>query len=215
MQEIWRKVKGYESYYEISNKGNVKSLIGWDGKKYIEREKILKQTFTSTGYKKVELYMLKKRKSKKVHRLVAIAFIDNPNNKPYINHIDGNPLNNNVSNLEWCTQQENVIHAIRIGLKKVLYIPEEELIEKYKHMSAKQIAKDYSVSICTIIRFLNKYNISKVPTSQRNDIYKINMEELLIDFRLGRKNKELVKKYNCSRDIIATRKYQFKKRGLI
>lgn len=100
--EIWRAVIGYEDRYIISNIGRVKSLLN---------NCILNQ-YDRGGYPHVGLYINSKRKSQKVHRLVAIAFIDNPENKPFINHKDGTRNNNHVDNLEWVTNQENRQHNI-------------------------------------------------------------------------------------------------------
>ena len=101
-------IKNFPDYY-ITDTGEVYSRKG-DG-----RFRKLKQQ-TNKGYKKVEL-MTNGRYTRRqffVHRLVAEAFIPNPDNKPHVNHIDGNPSNNNVDNLEWCTPSENLIHAYRV-----------------------------------------------------------------------------------------------------
>jgi hypothetical protein len=113
MQEIWKDIPNYEGFYQVSNLGNIKSLH------YNQQniEKILKQTKNSSGYYKVELYKNKKSKIFYVHRIVAMAFIPNPKNKSEVNHIDGNKLNNNVSNLEWNTISENQKHAIKHKLR--------------------------------------------------------------------------------------------------
>lgn len=110
MVEEWRGVKDYEGLYQISNTGKVKSL-------YRNNERILIGDIIK-GYLRVELTKNKKIKKFLVHRLVAQAFIPNPENKPYVNHIDGNKENNNVSNLEWCTQRENINHAWETGLNE-------------------------------------------------------------------------------------------------
>lgn len=99
MNEEWRDIKGYEGKYQVSNLGRVKSLN-------YNREKILKPR-NSNGYLRVELHKKGKGKNCLVHRLVAEAFIENPNNYPIINHKDENPSNNIVSNLEWCTYKHN------------------------------------------------------------------------------------------------------------
>lgn len=103
MDEIWKDIEGYEGKYEVSNLGNVRSL-NYRGTGGI---KLLKQG-TTRGYKLTCLYKNGKGKQYWVHRLVAIAFIPNPNNLPVVNHKDENPSNNNVNNLEWCTQEYNI-----------------------------------------------------------------------------------------------------------
>src|SRR5690625_5266754 len=102
-KEVWKSVVGYEGLYEVSNRGEIRSKDRqvWNGNVYYEKKgRILKKTKTTTGYWKVELYKNKKRKSKRVHRLVAKAFIPREKGKELINHLDGNPLNNKVNNLE-------------------------------------------------------------------------------------------------------------------
>lgn len=103
MEEIWVPIEGYEDSYHVSNLGRIKSFK--NGK-----ETILKLSTNENGYKVFYLNKPKtKRKLIKVHRLVAKYFIPNPENKPYVNHIDYNPSNNVVTNLEWVTPKENSI----------------------------------------------------------------------------------------------------------
>ena len=111
MNEIsWKPVVGYEGLYEVSNTGIVKSLDRMKNRKHtIERD--LKPS-TNKRYKEVKLYKNGTKRSIKVHRIVAQAFVPNPYGKPQVNHIDGNKDNNNADNLEWCTQAENNRHAI-------------------------------------------------------------------------------------------------------
>lgn len=112
--EEWRDIVGYEEYYQISNFGRVKSLdrqytnitSGLCQLKGME----IKQMMDSRMYLRVTLARNGVRKTKVVHRLVAVAFIPNPQCKPQVNHIDFNPSNNHVSNLEWCTELENTTH---------------------------------------------------------------------------------------------------------
>lgn len=105
MQEIWEPIRGYEGLYEVSNFGNVKSLPRKGTR--TNNEYLLKKCTYKTGYEYVLLSNNNKKKKHKIHRLVADAFIPNPNNYPCVNHIDENKQNNNVQNLEWCTVSYN------------------------------------------------------------------------------------------------------------
>lgn len=111
MAEIWRPVAGYENEYEVSNLGRVKSLeryvVRKDGSVRHLQERIIKQNLTKKGYLTVRLHKNGKSEEGKVHRLVAVAFLENPENKPQIDHIDGNKKRNIVSNLRWVTNYEN------------------------------------------------------------------------------------------------------------
>lgn len=103
MTEIWRSIPNYEGLYEISNFGRVKSL---------KRNIIRKAHPDGSGYLKIDLYKNNIQKTFKIHRLVAIVFIKNLEGYTQVNHIDGNILNNKVTNLEWCTPSENIKHKI-------------------------------------------------------------------------------------------------------
>lgn len=109
MIEIWKDIEGYEGLYQVSNLGNVKSL----NYRCTNIEKNLKQGLRPKGYPFVRLTKNKIEKLYSIHRLVANAFIPNPDNLPCVNHKDENPLNNNVENLEWCTQQYNCLYGTR------------------------------------------------------------------------------------------------------
>lgn len=106
MNEVWRPVKGYETLYEVSNFGRVRSLFRY--------KRILKPMISNSGYQRVDLFKNKKRKQFSVHRLVAIAFIDNPFDKPFVNHKDENKLNNCIDNLEWLDHIENCQYGTAI-----------------------------------------------------------------------------------------------------
>lgn len=106
--EIWRDIDGFEGRYQISSEGRIKSVdvytIDTIGRRQLHRGKFLKVRYDKDGYKKISLY---DGKSYSIHRLVAQAFIPNPNNYPIINHKDENKQNNCVENLEWCSAQYN------------------------------------------------------------------------------------------------------------
>lgn len=117
-------VESLNGSYGINQNGEVKKLIVGQG----SNGKILKSYVETNGYKRVVLSIDGKRKLYYVHRLLAEAFIDNPENKDCVNHIDGNKLNNSVDNLEWVTYSENTQHAVKTGLHKV-----GENCYNYKH----------------------------------------------------------------------------------
>lgn len=116
-QEIWKDIKGYEGKYQVSNFGNVRSLM-YHNTKGIKRISLLKPATDGSGYFRCALSKNNILTTFKVHRLVAQAFIPNPNNYPQINHIDGNKKNNRVENLEWCTNSMNQIHAYSNNLNQ-------------------------------------------------------------------------------------------------
>lgn len=112
MNEVWKDIKGFENYYQISNTGKVKSLerkvpSKIKGTFQIIKEKIRKTTTTTAGYEYVVLSKDNIHKTLLIHRLVAEHFIPNPNNLQCVNHKDENKLNNNVDNLEWCDYKYN------------------------------------------------------------------------------------------------------------
>ena len=108
--EVWKDIEGYEGLYQISNLGNVVSL------NYALRgySSLLKPKINPHGYAWVDLRKNNTSKPMLIHRLVALAFLDNPNNYPFINHKDENPLNNNLENLEWCTHEYNVHYSLSL-----------------------------------------------------------------------------------------------------
>jgi hypothetical protein len=170
----WKTVIGFEGLYEVSNNGDVASL----NYRQTGKRKILKQTKIgrNRNYSKVTLTKDRKHYTCLVHRLVSESFIQNDNNKPFVNHIDGNPSNNNVSNLEWVTASENAIHMHSTGLWK----PSEKLREYAKqnmkkvqvHSSKKRSKKVYQFNGETLVntfssvaeaqRITGIYNVSAV-----------------------------------------------------
>jgi hypothetical protein len=128
--ETWKDIKGYEGIYQISNLGRVKRIsnIHWCNLKYRDNY-YLKPLDNGKGYLRIKLSVKSKSRRVMLHRLIAEAFIENPNNYPFVNHIDGNKKNNNLNNLEWCTQSQNCLHSVKMGTwgallnnRKKLYI---------------------------------------------------------------------------------------------
>lgn len=118
-EEVWKPIENYEGYYEVSNKGNVRSVerIVKSGRGYrTVSSTILKPSLGEWGYEIVSLCKDNKHLTQRVNRLVAQTFIPNPNNYPQVNHIDGNKLNNCVENLEWCNASQNMLHCHMNGL---------------------------------------------------------------------------------------------------
>ena len=205
--EIWKDIKDYEGLYQISNYGNVKSLPKERRNRrgiYIQKEKLLSLTNTSTGYKKVELVKDGKRKGFKVHRLVAQAFIPNPDEKPQVNHIDGDKTNNYVDNLEWATASENSIHAYNTGLnsnKKELN--ENEIVSMYMNGITKEdIAKQYGVSNAVIKRILKENAVTLRTQSEAKNQYHLDNIDLEEELKTKTQT-QLAKELGCSQSLIS------------
>jgi hypothetical protein len=118
MQEIWKEIKGYEGYFEVSNLGNFRSkdrIIKYkrSGTRLYPGKSLKTETIIE-GYQRIVLMKEARRRRYMCHRIVAQEFIPNPDNKPFINHINGNKQDNRVENLEWVTQSENELHSHNI-----------------------------------------------------------------------------------------------------
>jgi hypothetical protein len=150
--EIWKDVPGFEGYYQVSNLGNIFSLIN---------NRKMKITINKRGYCQTMFCGNVKKKNIRVHIIVAKAFIPNTKNKPAVNHINGIRHDNRIENLEWVTNKENIAHAIKTGLldfskikyrngkeRKVIKISTGEM-----YNSLKECAKANNINIKT---FSNK-----------------------------------------------------------
>ena len=161
--EIWKPVKGYEGLYEVSNKGNVRSLdryVMHGNRCCLLKGKPKKAYFISTGYLMVDLYKNSQRTHYLIHRLVAEAFIPNPSNLPCIDHINTIRTDNRVENLRWCTRKENsnnpltIEHIISQKNKSVYYIDEQGKRISFKSMT--EAARKIGCSSSTITRALKE-----------------------------------------------------------
>lgn len=174
MEEIWKDIIGFEGLYQVSNFGNVKSLLktrktGRKGTSVrVYPEKILKPSSCSNnGYKIVTLSLFGKQKYFTIHKLVCIHFLENKNNNKTINHKDGNKLNNHFENLEWCTNSENSLHAFKMGLqkgaflfgskniasKKVLKISDKKVFDSIREAFEDS---DLNIKYCTFCKKIDK-----------------------------------------------------------
>ena len=142
-KEIWKSIPGYEGLYEVSNTGKVRSLFRY--------KKELKPSPITNGYLTVELWKNKHRKRIGIHRLVAMCFCKNPENKPYVNHLDETRDNNRADNLEWVTHIENCNYgtAVRRRLEHVNYSARQKSIPVNQYtVDGKFVAHWESISAC-------------------------------------------------------------------
>jgi hypothetical protein len=156
--EVWKDVKDYEGIYQISNLGNLKSLKRKGTGTFTNKEYLLKKGITTKGYYSYGLSKNGKVKTHTLHRLVANHFIENINNEKCVNHKDGNPKNNDISNLEWCSYSENSLHGYRSNGRKNSRrkLTEKEVLEIKTRLDnwyigiGVQLAKEYNVSVWII-----------------------------------------------------------------
>lgn len=180
LYEVWKDVTGFEGLYMVSSFGRIKGcsklIKHYKGGFSRRKERILKTSEDRYGYLKVVLQRDKKRLHTTVHRVVAKAFLKNPNNLPQVNHEDGNKKNNRVDNLTWCNTSYNIRHAIDNGLidhEKVsgenCYITNltNELVleirDKMKNgIKNKEIEKEYKLSRSAVSRIRNRKSFKNI-----------------------------------------------------
>ena len=159
MEEIWKPIPGYEGFYEASTFGRIRSVeriaIGRWGRNH-RKSHVLSQNDVHDGYKQVKFSIDGIKSQPSVHRLIAETFIDNPHNLPQVNHKDGNPGNNRVENLEWCTASENSQHRNRVlgkwvgHKKKPVYCFDTNTVYESSHHASRAlgISQGSIFSVC-------------------------------------------------------------------
>lgn len=149
MEEVWKDIKGYEGLYQVSSLGRIKSLDRYierkDGTVYFWKGKIMSPAISNTGYLVTSIYKNKKKKQVQIHRLVAEAFIPNPNNRPEVNHINGKRNDARIDNLEWVNRSENQLHAFRV-LGRGYVLPTKEQMQKKVDKKGKKIIQ-YEIKV--------------------------------------------------------------------
>lgn len=186
MGNTWKKIPDYNGVYEMNNLGQIRSF-------HYNTIKILSSSLDSQGYVVFQLRKNGKLKRVRQHRLLCQLFIDNPDNKPCVNHKDGNKQNNSLSNLEWVTYSENTIHSYNNGLQKKIYgdachnvkIKEADIpviIDLIKQgFNNKEIAEKYKVNASTISKLRNGKSRQKIQISENNFQTKIKFSHLKDD----------------------------------
>lgn len=185
MVEIWKDIEGYEGLYQVSNLGNVRSLdkevcsVNVYGEyTMIRKGKILKQNKNKDGYYVVKLQHNKAKKTCLVHRLVAIAFINQKDGLDYVNHIDENKANNSVDNLEWVSHIENCNHATRnkrISEKHYKKVMSININTGYKQIyNSLKETSDYGFNSNMVSSVINGYK-----KTHKGHIFKLLEEEVV------------------------------------
>jgi len=177
-EEIWKDIVGYEGFYLVSNLGNVKSIDRYVKHNYGDLSRRIQKggnrnlIFNSDKYYCVSLGKNGKSKTFTVHRLVAIAFLENPLNLAIVNHKDGIKTNNHYTNLEWCTTQQNTQHATENNL---ISFGENHGMSKLTDMQVLEIREKYKPKgVYSSYRLAVEYNVSRVLINQvvRRKIWK-------------------------------------------
>lgn len=158
--EIWKDIKSFEGYYQISNLGQVRSLTREvkrsDLKKGFYESRILKLAKDQKGYLRVVLTKESKRKTFKVHRIVCDHFLSDSIDGKEINHLDGDKTNNAWYNLQICSSSQNAIHAIKTGLRKSVKLNESKVLEiRSSNLSVFDLADKFNVTVSNIRHIKN------------------------------------------------------------
>lgn len=227
MKEVWKDIPNYEGLYQVSSLGNARSL-NYNREK---RVKELRPYKNNRGYLAITLFHNNKQKGKMIHRLVAEAFIENKQDNAFVNHKDGNKLNNNVENLEWCTPQYNIKEAFRIGLNKPQKGSEHHLSRKVKQFDnqgnyiktwncIKDIEKELgfkttNISACCMsktkraygykweyVKYIEVDKIRDKIEEYQKQITKMEEDDIGIGFTLGKEWSDLKAKVNILKELL-------------
>lgn len=169
-KEIWKDIKGYEGLYQVSNLGNVRSYHSGEWR-------LLTNVINRRGYKQYLLYKNGKRKNMRGNRLVAEAFIPNPDNLPFVNHKDENPLNCSLSNLEWCTYKYNSNYGtcrqrIQQSLEREVYQYNKDGSLVQKHRGMTEASRAIGVAQSAIVYATDKYDSKGVIRSIKGYVWR-------------------------------------------
>lgn len=220
IEEIWRDVVDYEGIYEVSNRGRVRSLDrvvkANDGVIYKRKGKYMKITINKYGYPTVRLSKDGSTNTKSVHRLVANSFLGESN--LIVNHKDGIKNNNNLENLEFVTQKENMVHAVSNGLIRNFALEnEKEIISDFlSGLGFREIKKKYNTSYSSIKRVLKSNEIDYLHYERRTFKHNLDENKMLEMYKSGSSYADIGRAFNVERDIIRSRmKKHFKRDGQI
>jgi hypothetical protein len=176
--EVYVDISNYEGYYQVSNYGNVRSLdretISSIGAKRKHKGKVLTPFINSTGYYYVTLSNGNSRKNRRVHSLVAKAFLPNHKNRRTVNHINGNKSDNSLCNLEWATDSENHTHAFKTGLKELCGV-------------AKRDRKLTNTQVLEIRKLLKQSELTQKQIGEMFNVYRTTIS----DIKLGKRFKNV------------------------
>lgn len=176
-REVWKDIEGYSGIYQVSTFGNIRRIESIVKMRFGTRKcraRNLKVSANKKGYKNVMLCVNNSRNTTLIHRIVAKTFIPNPDNKPHVNHKDGDPRNNNVSNLEWATVRENELHKIHVlnkkpSIKNFKNIKQTDKVVRYNGRNI------YGIRLQNLLKQLITFEYVKftsVPLSERQPFYK-------------------------------------------
>lgn len=165
----FKTIEGYDNLYCINQFGDIVSPSYIDKRGFLRKTKVLTPTQDHKGYLRVALNKNGRQKRVFVHRLVAKTFIENHEDKPQVNHLDGDKTNNHVSNLEWCTNQENIKHSYKNGLRTgTNHVGERNNMSKLSDSIVIEIINsDKSVSELAILYSVSKSAIYKIRQRKR------------------------------------------------